>query len=106
MDMHIVAFGRGFPTAEVLSKLEYNTDNPLRRDTVVVPPASFVVIRLLADIPGAWIIHCHIGWHIAGGFAGVVAVQPDVISRFVIPEDNLALCDARTEPIDSIEPGA
>ncbi|PLW16166.1 hypothetical protein PCANC_19095 [Puccinia coronata f. sp. avenae] len=106
MDMHIVAFGRGFPTAERLKQVEYNTDNPLRRDTVVVPPASFVIVRLNADIPGAWIMHCHIGWHIAGGFAGIVVVQPEAISRFVIPEENMALCDLRTEPIDSIEPGA
>ncbi|KAA1127516.1 sphingosine N-acyltransferase lac1 [Puccinia graminis f. sp. tritici] len=106
MDMHIVAFGRGFPSPERLSQIQYNTENPLRRDTVVVPPASFVVIRLHADIPGAWIMHCHIGWHIAGGFAGVVVVQPEAISRFVIPDQNLALCDARTEPVDTIEPGA
>ncbi|WAQ88008.1 hypothetical protein PtA15_9A133 [Puccinia triticina] len=106
MDMHIVAFGRGFPTAERLSQLEYNTDNPLRRDTVVVPPASFVVIRILADIPGAWIMHCHIGWHIAGGFAGIVVVQPDAVRRFEIPEESIALCDSRTEPMDAIEPGA
>ncbi|KAA1115338.1 sphingosine N-acyltransferase lac1 [Puccinia graminis f. sp. tritici] len=106
MDMHIVAFGRGFPSPERLSQIQYNTENPLRRDTVVVPPASFVVIRLHADIPGAWIMHCHIGWHIAGGFAGVVVVQPEAISRFVIPDENLALCDARTEPVDTIEPGA
>ncbi|KNZ54171.1 hypothetical protein VP01_301g2 [Puccinia sorghi] len=105
-------------------------------DTVVVPPASYVVIRLHADIPGAWIIvrfftpdfeimgynllsqfvfildlalshwMAHVSHIYFNGFAGVVVVQPDVISRFVIPEDNLALCDARTEPLDSIEPGA
>ncbi|KAA1109433.1 sphingosine N-acyltransferase lac1 [Puccinia graminis f. sp. tritici] len=73
MDMHIVAFGRGFPSPERLSQIQYNTENPLRR---------------------------------AGGFAGVVVVQPEAISRFVIPDQNLALCDARTEPVDTIEPGA
>ncbi|POW17491.1 hypothetical protein PSHT_06340 [Puccinia striiformis] len=56
MDMHIVAYGRGFPTPEKLSKIKYSTENPLRRDTVVVPSASFVVVRLNADIPGAWIM--------------------------------------------------
>ncbi|KAA1115351.1 sphingosine N-acyltransferase lac1 [Puccinia graminis f. sp. tritici] len=105
MDMHIVAEGKGLPTPENLAKVSYNTANPLRRDTIVVPPASFTVIRLRADIPGAWIVHCHIGWHIAAGFAGVVIVQPDVIKQFQIPKKNLDLCEARVGPLDTIEPG-
>jgi len=105
MDMHIVGEGRGLPTPENLANITYNTDNPLRRDTVVVPPASFHVIRLRADIPGAWIVHCHIGWHLASGFAGVLVVQPDVIKGFQIPQENLDLCKARVGPLDTIEPG-
>ncbi|KNE91270.1 hypothetical protein PSTG_15294 [Puccinia striiformis f. sp. tritici PST-78] len=97
LDMHIVAEGKGLPTPQNLANATYNTDNPLRRDTIVVPPASFIVVRLQADVPGAWIVHCHIGWHIAAGFAGVVIVQPDVIKNFEIPQDNLDLCAARIE---------
>ncbi|KAH9473921.1 hypothetical protein Pst134EA_000977 [Puccinia striiformis f. sp. tritici] len=105
LDMHIVAEGKGLPTPQNLANATYNTDNPLRRDTIVVPPASFIVVRLQADVPGAWIVHCHIGWHIAAGFAGVVIVQPDVIKNFEIPQDNLDLCAARVVPLDTIEPG-
>ncbi|KAI7967708.1 hypothetical protein MJO29_000985 [Puccinia striiformis f. sp. tritici] len=105
LDMHIVAEGKGLPTPQNLANATYNTDNPLRRDTIVVPPASFIVVRLQADVPGAWIVHCHIGWHIAAGFAGVVIVQPDVIKNFEIPQDNLDLCAARVGPLDTIEPG-
>ncbi|KAI9600807.1 hypothetical protein H4Q26_000600 [Puccinia striiformis f. sp. tritici PST-130] len=91
MDMHIVAYGRGFPTPENFQKS--NTALKIRfGDTVVVPSASFVVVRLNADIPGAWIMVLLIR------YAGVVVVQPDAIGRFVIPEKNLALCDARTSP--------
>lgn len=105
MDMHVVAMGKGFPTPKNLATLEYNTDNPLRRDTVVIPAASFLVARLKTDIPGAWIMHCHIGWHIAGGFAGVVVVQPEATKLFKIPKENLDLCKARDVPLDTIEPG-
>jgi FtsP/CotA-like multicopper oxidase with cupredoxin domain len=88
MDMHVVAEGKGLPTPENLANITYNTENPLRRyvsissdacalcserfplsqnwrswfcnsrDTIVVPPATFTVIRLRADIPGAWIVVC------------------------------------------------
>ncbi|WAQ80831.1 hypothetical protein PtA15_1A169 [Puccinia triticina] len=105
LDMHIVAEGKGLPTPANLANVTYNTVNPLRRDTIVVPPASFTVLRLRADIPGAWIVHCHIGWHIAAGFAGVVVVQPDAIKEFQIPQKNYDLCKARVGPLDTIEPG-
>lgn len=105
LDMYIVASGTGLPTTENLANLTYNTENPLRRDTIVVPPAAFIVVRVIADIPGAWLVHCHIGWHLAGGFAGVVTVQPEAIKQFQIPQKNLDLCKARVGPLDTIEPG-
>ena len=32
--------------------------NPIRRDTVQVPPGSSVALRIVADNPGAWMLHC------------------------------------------------
>ena len=32
-------------------------------------------IGLLTNIPGAWPIHCHMGWHLVGGKLAVMAVQ-------------------------------
>lgn len=32
--------------------------NPMRRDTVQVPQGSSVTLRLVADNPGAWMLHC------------------------------------------------
>lgn len=32
--------------------------NPIRRDTVQVPPLNSVALRLIADNPGAWLLHC------------------------------------------------
>lgn len=32
--------------------------NPIRRDTVQVPPGSSATLRMVADNPGAWMLHC------------------------------------------------
>jgi hypothetical protein len=32
--------------------------DPMRRDTVQVPEGSSVVLRFVADNPGAWMLHC------------------------------------------------
>ncbi|KAG0143359.1 hypothetical protein CROQUDRAFT_66288, partial [Cronartium quercuum f. sp. fusiforme G11] len=57
MDMHLVAFGKGLPpNVENLRNLTYRIENPLRRDTVVIEPASFAIVRILTDIPGIWIM--------------------------------------------------
>ena len=32
--------------------------NPMRRDTVQVPQGNSVALRIVADNPGAWLLHC------------------------------------------------
>ncbi|RDA88918.1 hypothetical protein CP532_5492 [Ophiocordyceps camponoti-leonardi (nom. inval.)] len=46
-----------------------NWNNPPRRDTAMLPGAGFLVIAFETDNPGAWLMHCHIGWHTGEGFA-------------------------------------
>lgn len=41
--------------------------NPPRRDVAMLPSAGYLVIALLTDNPGAWLMHCHIGWHTSEG---------------------------------------
>lgn len=38
----------------------------MRRDTVTVPGYSHVVLRIRANNPGIWALHCHILWHAEG----------------------------------------
>ncbi|KAF2160971.1 multicopper oxidase [Zasmidium cellare ATCC 36951] len=45
------------------------TTNPIRRDVTMLPASGYVVIAFAADNPGAWLCHCHIGWHTEEGFA-------------------------------------
>ncbi|KAF2445480.1 multicopper oxidase [Karstenula rhodostoma CBS 690.94] len=46
-----------------------NLNNPPRRDVANLPSAGFLVIAFLTDNPGAWLMHCHIGWHTSQGLA-------------------------------------
>ncbi|EEB96442.1 hypothetical protein MPER_04426, partial [Moniliophthora perniciosa FA553] len=56
----------------------YNYVNPPRRDVVNIGGASDnVTIRFRTDNPGPWFLHCHIDWHLEGGFAIVFAERPD-----------------------------
>jgi FtsP/CotA-like multicopper oxidase with cupredoxin domain len=38
-----------------------------RKDTVIVKPMQTVNVRLVADNPGIWMLHCHNGYHMDAG---------------------------------------
>ncbi|KAF2874488.1 multicopper oxidase-domain-containing protein [Massariosphaeria phaeospora] len=65
-DFFILAAGTGVYTPG-LTKL--NLNNPPRRDTANMPAAGYLVVAFETDNPGAWLMHCHIGWHSEMGFA-------------------------------------
>ncbi|KAF2104686.1 hypothetical protein NA57DRAFT_28126, partial [Rhizodiscina lignyota] len=44
-----------------------NLTNPTRRDTATLPAGGHLVLAFPADNPGAWLMHCHIPFHISGG---------------------------------------
>jgi FtsP/CotA-like multicopper oxidase with cupredoxin domain len=46
-----------------------NTNNPPRRDTAMLVGNGYLLIGFETDNPGAWLMHCHIGWHTDEGFA-------------------------------------
>lgn len=79
-DFFIVAQGNGTfaPT--------YTLSNPIRRDTHVVPgnagtpgTGGYAVIAFQADNPGAWLMHCHIPFHVSGGLAIQFIERPNEI---------------------------
>ncbi|EGG04955.1 multi-copper oxidase laccase-like protein [Melampsora larici-populina 98AG31] len=98
-EMHIVAIGTGTPTPENLRNLTYSTQNPLRRDTIFLQGGTYAVIRLRTDLPGIWAVHCHIQFHLADGFLGMIVIQPDKIKNFKIPPKTRDLCKT---PIPSL----
>ncbi|PQE32229.1 multicopper oxidase protein [Rutstroemia sp. NJR-2017a WRK4] len=50
-------------------KSELNFANPPRRDVAMLPAAGYLVIGFVLDNPGAWLLHCHIAWHVGEGLA-------------------------------------
>jgi hypothetical protein len=47
-----------------------------RTDTVELLPASMKVADMVADNPGDWLFHCHVGEHMANGMFALVTVHP------------------------------
>jgi len=98
---YIVARGQGRLTADTYATLppsSFNTSNPLRRDTFVIPRSSYGIIRILTDEPGVFALHCHMGWHLAHGKMGAVVVQPEAVQNLQIPQAALQLCDSCNFP--------
>lgn len=42
---------------------------PPVKDTIIVPTGGYVVVRIKADNPGLWLMHCHIELHNTDGMA-------------------------------------
>jgi hypothetical protein len=49
--------------------LNLKTDNPPRRDVVLLPSGGYVVLAFKTDNPGTWLVHCHIARHAGEGLA-------------------------------------
>lgn len=54
---------------------------PMRRDTVLVYPNSYVVLRFQANNPGVWLFHCHIEWHMETGLVATMIEAPYELQR-------------------------
>ncbi|KAH7081021.1 iron transport multicopper oxidase-like protein FET3 [Paraphoma chrysanthemicola] len=74
---------------------------PMKRDTVLVRPNGFAVLRFRADNPGVWLFHCHLEWHIVSGLSATMVEQPLGIQKQLagkIPADHLKVCEAGKVP--------
>ena len=71
-----------------------DVSNPLRRDTASVEAYGWTLIRVVTDNPGMWALHCHIAWHTEAGMLMQLLSSPDVVGKWMLPEENSALCKA------------
>ncbi|KNE97251.1 hypothetical protein PSTG_09514 [Puccinia striiformis f. sp. tritici PST-78] len=95
MDTCLVARGPGALNDLTATKVRYNTETPVCRDVHVLPGNTYNVLRVQANNPGVWFFHCHLGWHLGAGFAGVVVLQPDVVAQMQLPPKSRALCQSQ-----------
>ncbi len=76
------------------SSLTLKLDNPPRRDVVLVPKNGYVVIAFKADNPGAWLIHCHIAFHITEGL-GIQIIERQSDANEMWPKESSAQKEAK-----------
>ncbi|KAG6829746.1 hypothetical protein H0H92_003622 [Tricholoma furcatifolium] len=74
--------------------------NPIRRDTVQIPSGSSVTLRVIADNPGVWFLHCHIEWHLEAGLAVQFVEAPLIAQQLGSPPQSLINnCLALSHPV-------
>ncbi|KAM3081222.1 laccase, multicopper oxidase, benzenediol:oxygen oxidorectuctase [Clarireedia jacksonii] len=67
-DFYILGTGTGqFNQTRDAPGLDY--DNPARRDVAMLPAGGWLALAFQTDNPGAWLMHCHIAWHVSEGLA-------------------------------------
>lgn len=65
-DFYILGAGPGVWNGNI-DGLQF--DNPPRRDTAMLPAGGYLILAFPADNPGAWLMHCHIPFHVGQGFS-------------------------------------
>lgn len=75
------------------SSVTLNTDNPPRRDTAMLPASGYLVMAWESDNPGAWLMHCHIGWHTSEGFGLQFVERASEIPILVDNSTLVEICD-------------
>lgn len=73
--------------------------NPMRRDTILIPSGQSATLRVVADNPGTWLLHCHIEWHLEAGLAVQLIEAPlQAQQRNTSPPSLVSNCKALGEP--------
>lgn len=67
-DFYVLGRGHGvFDPSSSPSTLTWQ--NPTRRDVALLPGGGWLALAFPTDNPGAWLMHCHIAWHVSDGLA-------------------------------------
>ena len=92
-DFYVLAQGTGTYSSDSVT---LNLDNPPRRDVAMLPASGYLVLAFQTDNPGAWLMHCHIGWHTSEGFALQFLVRQDEILDLIDYDTLSDTCSAWT----------
>lgn len=90
-DFFILAQGTGSYDS---SSTTIQLTNPPRRDVAMMPGSGHLVIAFQTDNPGAWLLHCHIGWHTSEGFALQLVERSSEIVDLMDTDSMQATCAA------------
>ncbi|RHZ77601.1 hypothetical protein Glove_174g53 [Diversispora epigaea] len=84
--------GNGTGILGEIDETTFNLENPPVRDTIVVQPQGYSVIRYKINNPGVWAFHCHIEWHLDMGMSAQLIELRKEFQNLTLPEDAKALC--------------
>ena len=89
----LLAQGHAYPppTPDLYASL--NLTNPLRRDVASVEAFGWTLLRFVADNPGVWAFHCHLGWHTEAGLMMVFASRVEEMRVMDVPGEVRGLCE-------------
>ena len=87
-DFFVLGQGAGTFSNSSISSLTFT--NPTRRDVTFLPLGGWLVIAFPADNPGAWLMHCHIGFHISEGLGVQFLENPELFPAY--PADYNKTC--------------
>jgi FtsP/CotA-like multicopper oxidase with cupredoxin domain len=45
-------------------------------EVIALPPGSMATADMLAENPGTWLLHCHVGDHMHAGMLATCAIRP------------------------------
>lgn len=76
-DFFVLGVGEGTYTSSDYGSLNFN--NPVRRDVATLPASGYLVVAFKTDNPGAWLLHCHIAWHVSEGLSMQFLEVPSAI---------------------------
>ncbi|XP_014787383.1 uncharacterized protein LOC106881494 isoform X1 [Octopus bimaculoides] len=71
-------------------------ENATQKDTIMVPTGAYVVVRIRADNPGLWFMHCHIELHNINGMA---LFLNESFAHLPEMPDNLPVCHSFRKPV-------
>jgi Multicopper oxidase len=95
-DFYILAQGTGTYNSSDIGTL---TDPP-RRDVAILPGSGYLVVAFKTDNPGAWLMHCHIGWHTEEGFAIQFLERYDEARKLIDYDTLNSTCEAWDAYVD------
>lgn len=101
-DFWVLGYGDGRYDA-VKDYARLNTDDPPLRNTVVVFPHGWTVLRFVADNAGAWAFHCHIEPHLHMGMGAVFIEGVDKIRELNVPRETM-MCGVITRSSEALTP--
>ncbi|KAH3678449.1 hypothetical protein WICMUC_001466 [Wickerhamomyces mucosus] len=101
----VVKVGSGNFNFKEYDEINIEDNEYIKRDTIHVEGYKYAVIRFIADNPGIWPFHCHIGWHMEAGLVMQLNIMPNVYRNWEFPDQWNELCELQEAKYLSLNSG-